>query len=157
MGSAVQQRPHEVLDACHREMLLHLGELSALASRLGESGLDATARATAGQIEAFFSATARDHHALEERSVFPPLLAQGKPEVVAAVRTLQQDHGWIEENWIELSPQLAAIADGQTGFDPDEFAHAVEVFVELCQRHIALEESLIYPQSRELWARGRGA
>lgn len=157
MGSAVQQGPHEVLDACHREMLLHLDELSALSGRIAESGADAAARATAGQIEAFFSATARDHHALEERSVFPPLLAQGKPEVVAAVRTLQQDHGWIEENWIELSPQLATIADGQTGFDPDEFTHAVEVFVELCQRHIALEESLIYPQSRRLWAQGRGA
>jgi hypothetical protein len=70
----------------------------------------------------------------------------------ALVRTLQQDHGWIEENWIELAPQLRAIATGSHWFEPAELLHAVEVFHDLCLGHIALEESVIYPESKALWA-----
>ena len=69
-----------------------------------------------------------------------------------AVRTLQQDHGWIEENWIELAPLLRAIADGSNWYQDAEFQHAVGVFVELLNGHIALEETLIYPESKARWA-----
>jgi hemerythrin-like domain-containing protein len=65
---------------------------------------------------------------------------------------LQQDHGWIEENWIELSPQLRALALGNTWLDAAEFNHYAEVFLELCREHIALEESMIYPESKARWA-----
>jgi len=76
-------------------------------------------------------------------------LASGNAELAQAVRTLQQDHGWIEENWIELAPQLRAIAVGNDWIDAAEFQHDVEVFLELCNGHIALEETLVYPAAKE--------
>jgi len=140
------------LDACHRQIHEHLAGLTALAQHVQLVGIDAEVMQQAGAIEQFFSGTSRDHHAQEERSVFPALLSSGNSELETAVRTLQQDHGWIEENWIELGPQLRAIATGSNWVDPAEFLHAVEVFVELCMGHIALEETLIYPESKARWA-----
>ena len=136
------------LDACHQQMQMHLAELAALVAQMESSGVDAKAQRQAGAIETFFSSTARQHHAEEEKNVFPALLASGNAELVAAVQTLQQDHGWIEENWIELGPQLRAIALGNNWFDDDEFKHGAEVFLALCQEHIALEESLVYPEAK---------
>jgi len=143
----------EALDACHRETHDHLSDLARLARHIEVSGVDEEAQRLAGTIEAFFSSTSREHHAEEERSVFPVLLASDNAELVQAVRSLQQDHGWIEENWIELAPQLRAIASGINWVDAAEFQHAVEVFLDLSMGHIALEETLIYPESKARWAK----
>jgi hypothetical protein len=67
---------------------------------------------------------------------------------------LQQDHHWLEEDWMELSPQVDAIACGQSWYDIDALRECVEVFNALSLEHIALEEALIYPHGREL-IRGR--
>ena len=153
MSAVSEPVSFEYLDACHQQMHLHLIELMALAQQMEATGVDARIQQQAGAIEAFFSVTSRQHHADEEKIVFPSLLASGNVELEAAVRTLQQDHGWIEENWIELAPQLRAIASGNNWFDEAEFQHDVKVFVELCQCHITLEETLIYPESKALSAR----
>lgn len=144
--------PFEALDACHRDIARHLAALSALARHIDESGIDDKARQQSATIEAFFSGTSRQHHRDEEQGVFPALLNGGNAELAQTVRTLQQDHGWIEENWIELAPRLRAIASGNGWTDPVEFQNYVEVFTELLQGHIALEESLIYPESKARWA-----
>jgi hemerythrin-like domain-containing protein len=136
------------LDACHQQMQMHLAELAALVRQMETSGVDARAQRQAGAIEAFFSGAARQHHAVEYKNVFPPLLISGNAELVAAVHALHQDHGWIEENWIELGPQLRAIALGNNWFDIADFKHGAEVFLALCQEHIALEESLVYPEAK---------
>ncbi len=141
------------LDACHRRIQAHLDRLATLASRVQNEDLGEEIRAEGGAIEEFFSRTLRPHHDDEERNVFPLLLDSGDAELVTFVRTLQQDHGWIEENWIELAPELRAIAQGNHWVEPADFLHNVEVFLELCYGHVALEESLIYPQSRARWAR----
>ena len=124
----------DALDACHRDIAHHLADLQSLARHLEEAGIDARARSEARRIEAFFSGTSRKHHADEEVGVFPPLLASGDPELVQAVRRLQQDHGWLEEDWLELELQAY-----------------IQVFGDLLLGHIALEESLIYPASRARW------
>jgi hemerythrin-like domain-containing protein len=142
----------EALDACHRQTLVQLTNLTALIAHIETAGVDGAARHDAGEIENFFSNTSRAHHAEEEKTVFPPLLSTGDAEMVAVVRRLQQDHGWIEENWIELAPQLRAISMGNTWLDAAEFQHYAEVFLDLCKEHIALEESLIYPESKAKWA-----
>ncbi len=136
------------LDACHQQIQMHLAELAALLAQMEDAGLDAKAQRQAGAIEVFFSSTARQHHAEEEKNVFPPLLLSDDDELVAAVHALHQDHGWIEENWIELGPQLRAIALGNNWFDVDEFKHGAQVFLTLCHDHIALEESLVYPEAK---------
>jgi len=136
------------MEDCHRQIQSHLTELDRLMEAMETSSLDADGQKRIGAIEAFFSSTARQHHALEERFFFSPLLAGVDLNLVAKVRCLQQDHGWIEENWIELSPQLSAVASGNNWFDLAELKHGVEVFAELCRTHLALEDTLVYPMTR---------
>lgn len=137
----------EVLDDCHARMLAALEDLRTLAQRLEYLGADAEARTMARELAAFFSQVARQHHEDEERHVFPKLLAGGDADVQQAVMRLQQDHGWIEEDWLEISPQLDALAMASS-YDVDALKAAIEVFVTLTQEHIALEEALVYPQAR---------
>ncbi|HXE49518.1 MAG TPA: hemerythrin domain-containing protein [Ramlibacter sp.] len=157
MRVVTEPTPFEALDACHREILAHLKDLAELVRQIEAKGVDAAAQRQAGVIEAFFSGTSRQHHEQEEKTVFPPLLASGDPALTETVRTLQQDHGWIEENWIELAPQLSAIASGNNWPDAAELQHGVQVFVDLCTGHIALEETVVYPESRAQWARAVAA
>ena len=138
----------DVLDLCHRHTLFALGKLAALVARLKGRGPDPEARAIAAEIVHFFSTTAREHHEDEERHLFPGLLSAGEPEIVQAVLRLQQDHHWLHIDWMELSPQLEAIAGGQTSYDIDALADGAQVFIALSHDHIALEESCIYPQAR---------
>jgi hemerythrin-like domain-containing protein len=138
------------LDAVHRRIADHLDRLDRLIEHLDRIGVDAHARTEARAIESFLSQTAAQHHHDEETQVFPGLLSSADAELVASVRMLQQDHGWIEEDWLEMAPQLRAIASGYSWYDPAELRHAVQVFGELCREHIALEESVIYPQARAL-------
>lgn len=142
----------QALDACHQEIQQNLDALSALLPQLEVGADDMAFRQQIGNIEAFFSGTSRQHHAEEEKNIFPPLLASDNAELVHAVRTLQQDHGWIEQNWLELAPMLRAIAQGEDWVDPAEMQHHVEVFLSLCQDHISLEETLIYPEAKRSFA-----
>jgi hemerythrin-like domain-containing protein len=152
MTTTAHPQPFKALDACHLQIQEHLVELQRMAAHMQNEGLSDADRKLAGEIEAFFSSTSREHHAQEEQIVFPPLLADGSDEIKAAVRSLQQDHGFIEENWIELGPQLRGIAEGNDWFEVAEYQHNVALFLELMNGHIALEESLIYPESKAMWA-----
>lgn len=138
----------EALDQTHREVMHTLVELARLLDHLDAHGADAAARQQAQAICAFFDGAARAHHAAEEQVVFPSLLASGDEDLVHHVRRLQQDHGWLEEDWIELGPQLRAVAEGYNWFDLDMLRHAIPVFAELYHDHIALEETVVYPASR---------
>jgi iron-sulfur cluster repair protein YtfE (RIC family) len=136
------------LDGYHAQVRGHLDRLAALATRVENGQFDAETSAEACAVEAFFSGSMQEHHRVEESGVFPVLLASDDTELVNVVRTLQQDHGWMEQNWIELAPQLRAIAQGNGWIDPAEFMHGAEVFLELSYGHAALEEALVYPRAR---------
>lgn len=146
---AIQQVDRfKALDTCHQQMHRQLAELADLLERLDTESDSPHCRQKAKNIEAFFSVVARPHHAEEETLVFPDLLLNGNAELVQVVQTLQQDHRWIEQNWLELAPMLRAIAQGEDWVDMAEIKHNAEVFVSLCHDHIALEESLIYPEAK---------
>ena len=136
----------DVLDACHRQAVAMLARLSDLVSGLDQGDPDREAREAAEEIIQFFSQTARQH---QERHVFPRLLGSDDPETVQAVLRLQQDHHWMDVDWRELSPALAAIAAGQGGYDAAALREGVEIFTALTHDHIALEESCIYSQAGE--------
>ena len=148
-ATAVAPGAFEVLDACHRQTVAMIVRLSNLVSGLDHGGPDREAREAAEEIIEFFSQTARLHHEDEERHVFPRLLGSDDPETVQAVLRLQQDHHWMDVDWRELSPALAAIAAGQGGYDVGALREGVEIFTALTHDHISLEESCIYPQARE--------
>ena len=135
----------DVLDRTHREIVEMLARLHLLIEKLEVRGIDDGVRKLAQDICVFFDKTARPHHAAEEELVFPDLLAGGDPELV---KRLQQDHGWLEEDWLELAPHLRAVANGQSWYDIDVLRSGVPVFTELYRDHIALEETVVYPASR---------
>jgi hemerythrin-like domain-containing protein len=146
---AIQQVDRfKALDTCHQLMHQQLAELADLLERLDTDSDSPHCRQKTKTIEAFFSEVARPHHAEEEKMVFPDLLLSSNAELVQAVQTLQQDHRWIEQNWLELAPMLRAIAQGEDWVDMAELKHNAEVFLRLCHDHIALEESLIYPEAK---------
>jgi hemerythrin-like domain-containing protein len=136
------------LDACHRETLQQLDVLAALVKRLQDTGADPEARAMAAAVVKFFSTTVRRHHDDEERHVFPRVVVSSDPEVVHTVLRLQQDHRWLEEDWMELSAHLEALAAGQSWWDLALLREGSEVFIALSHDHIALEEEMIYPEAR---------
>jgi hemerythrin-like domain-containing protein len=144
--SAVPASPaFETLLAQHQHIHEHLHLLAALAKQVEAQGVDAQVQQQAGAIEAFFSGTARQHHAQEEQTVFQPLLSCADGELSTAIRKLQQDHGWLEENWIELAPQLRALAAGNHWVDASELQHDLDVFLELYREHLTQEEMQVYP------------
>jgi hemerythrin-like domain-containing protein len=138
----------DALDVCHRQTLMALGKLSALITRLTDRGSDDEARAMAHEVVEHFSKTSRAHHEDEERHLFPTLASTGDAATVQAVLRLQQDHDWLEEDWMELSPHLDAVASGQNWYDLDVLREAAAVFTALSHDHMTLEETLIYPQAR---------
>lgn len=138
----------KALDACHQQIHQHLATLTDWMQQMETQGETEALRQQAAAVEAFFSGTSRQHHEEEEKNVFPGLLTSTDDELVQAVKTLQQDHHWIELNWRELSPMLRAIALGEDWVDMAELAHDVDVFVTLCNEHIVLEETLIYPEAK---------
>jgi hemerythrin-like domain-containing protein len=142
----------ESLDQTHRQVMQTLNQLTQLVDQVQATGIDDNARRLATEIRRFFDETARAHHAAEEQLVFPSLLASGDAELVQHVQRLQQDHGWLEEDWLELGPHLQAVSEGQGWFDLDILRAAVPVFSELYRDHIALEETVVYPASRRLQA-----
>jgi hemerythrin-like domain-containing protein len=139
----------ETLDATHRQVMLTLERLKKLIDQLEAEGLSDGARVIAADICQFFDGSARAHHAAEEQMVFPGLLSSGDAALVQHVQRLQQDHGWLEEDWLELQPQLRAVAEGYSWYDPDFLRAAIPVFTELYRDHIALEEDIVYPASRQ--------
>lgn len=147
--SAVPPLPEfEKLDQAHRAALEMLQAIDRLITHLDDQGLDAAARASAMDILAFFEGPGRDHHAQEEAQVFPGLLTSSDAELVQHVRRLQQDHGWLEEDWRELKPQIEGIANGYNWYDLAMLRHALPVFTALYQEHISLEENVVYPAAK---------
>lgn len=132
----------------HRAMLEHLSLFDELVAHLLDDGADERARELATRVRDYFDIHARAHHAEEERVVFPPLLATTDAELVHDVRRLQQDHGWLEQDWLEIEPQLDAIARGQATCDLALLRDALPVFRRLYEEHIALEEARVYPPAQ---------
>ena len=147
----------EKLDHTHREALKMLQALGRLLAALPQSGLDDEARASALAIMDFFNGPARGHHAEEEARVFPELLAVGDAALTQQVLRLKQDHGWLEQDWRELAPQIEAIASGYAWYDLDMLLAALPIFNTLYEEHIALEEALVYPEARRRRAAARAA
>jgi hemerythrin-like domain-containing protein len=140
--------PFEALDKTHHQVMLTLAQLANLHQHLEDKGVDDEARQIAAEICTFFDGSARAHHAAEEQFVFPALLAGADATLIQHVHRLQQDHGWLEEDWLELQPQLKAVSEGYSWYDIDALRAAIPIFTELYRDHIALEEDIVYPASR---------
>ncbi|MGI9217821.1 MAG: hemerythrin domain-containing protein [Hydrogenophaga sp.] len=139
----------EFLDSTHQDIQQQLQLLHTLVDAIENEGLNDATRGTARRVLDYFNGEARQHHLDEEKHIFPSLLASQNAEVVQATEHLIQDHGWLEENWIQIAPSLEAATGGNLWFDTAELRHALEVFEALYLDHILLEESIAYPEARK--------
>jgi hemerythrin-like domain-containing protein len=128
-----------------------LSELSAL--------LDPAARARriAADAVEFFRPTVFEHHAEEERELFPAVLAsaaQGseRDRVQALVDRLTAEHRNVEAIWKVIEPEIKAVAKGRdTRLDSRELVHLVKTYVE----HARFEEAEFLPLSQTILGRNQ--
>jgi hemerythrin-like domain-containing protein len=132
------------MDETHREIELVLTQMEQLARLLDLPRQQPQAAELAARACAFFSGPARAHHEAEETQVFPGLLTGNDAGVRAQVQRLQQDHNWIEEDWLEIEPQLQALARGRSPGATDFLRPALDEFTTLYREHLAVEEALLH-------------
>jgi hemerythrin-like domain-containing protein len=139
--------PLGMLSACHRRIERQLAMLARLQRHLPEHGCDTDSRAAARGILKYFDTAAVHHHADEEASVFPRLLAAA-PVATALVADLSRDHRRLAAGWRHLRPSLAAIAAGaRANLAPGEVAAVRRAY----DTHIAREESELIPLAQRLF------
>ena len=139
----------EFLDASHRGIQRHLRNLRTVVNAIEDDTLTSSQKELAKQVLNHFNSEARQHHIDEEMHIFPALLNSQDAHVAHTARHLVQDHGWLEENWLQIEPALEAAANGNQWFDMAELRHAVDVFDALYTDHLMLEESLAYPEAKK--------
>ena len=139
--------PLGMLRACHGRIDKQLATLQRLAAYLPEHGADRDAQSAARAILRYFDNAAPNHHADEEASIFPRLLARS-PAAQGMIATLEGDHrGAFDANWRKLRPLLAGIASGQRDVLPPDLVREVR---EAYDAHIALENDQLIPLCEEL-------
>ena len=139
----------EFLNKTHRDIMAQLVLLSPMVDAIESEGLNTANREKIRRLLHYFNTEAREHHLDEEKHIFPALLNSQDEAIVHTTQRLTQDHGWLEENWIQIAPSLDAAANGNLWFDIRELRHAIEVFEALYLDHIMLEESIAYPEAKQ--------
>ena len=145
------EQPFEMLEACHQRVQRSLGLLARIVEHVEHQGHDASSRGACGDVLRYFDLAAPLHHEDEELHVFPLLLAQGAPDVVALVQRLQQDHVQMAADWAAARAPLVALCDGDAqplGAAGD----ALDRFASRYAGHIAAEEGAAYPAAAALLA-----
>ena len=137
---------------CHVGILSHLNRFGELPALLESA---AKARAIAQETLAFFHAAVYEHHAEEERALFPAVLASAAPgdelvRVKAITDQLVREHRHIEAVWTHLEPQLKMLAKGQPA---DVDVADIEQLVNHYRSHAAYEEETFLPLSHTLLSR----
>ena len=90
--------PLGMLRACHGRIERQLVTLDRLERHLPEHGADADAQAAAAAILRYFDNAAPNHHADEEASVFPRLLARA-PDARELIASLPHRPGCAARAW----------------------------------------------------------
>jgi hypothetical protein len=141
---------------CHAGIVSELDQLDRLPALLAPV---AQARQIATHALGFFRTAAFEHHAEEERELFPAVLASASKgeehdKVVALVDQLTHEHRQIEATWKLLEPALKAIAKGQDSRLPvDEVATMVASLVTDYRGHAHFEEVYFLPLSQTILSR----
>jgi len=135
--------PLEMLLACHRRIEKQLQTLERLRVHLQSHGVDADASTAAQALLRYFTRAAVDHHADEERDLFPLLeqriTDEGDRQRFLALReSLEREHREVEAQWARLRKPLEGIADG---FTRPLAESDVRAFANAYAKHITVEES----------------
>lgn len=137
---------------CHVGILSHLKAFGGLPALLEPA---ARARKIAEETLGFFEDVVLEHHAEEERELFPAVLASAvKGEEVERVQfivdRLTREHRQVESTWKKLKPHVKKIAKGESA---DLDTSAVEALVRDYGAHAAFEEAEFLPLCRTILGR----
>ena len=144
------EAPFEMLDACHERVERMLRLLGKLREHVKSHGADAQARDAARDVMRYFDQAGPHHHEDEERHVFPPLLVQRDPAVLAVVIRLKQDHREMAVMWVRMRATLLALVEtneGWAGFSAEE-EQCFDTYDALYRRHLVDENGVVYPAAR---------
>jgi len=144
--------PIDDFSQCHVGIVSHLhtlGELPALLQPARQARLIA-----AGTIK-FFREAVYEHHAEEERELFPAVLASAvkgeeRDKVQSLVNSLTAEHRKVEADWHRLEPRLKAVAKGH---DADIDGAEITALVQTYLAHARLEEEVFLPLSQAILGR----
>lgn len=146
------EQPFEMLEACHERVQRSLALLQRLVDHVDRNGHDADSRSAARDVLRYFDIAGPHHHEDEERHLFPRLRDHPDARVREAVATLAQDHARLHALWQRLRAVLLTWRDAEA---PPPISAAeralVNDFVTAYERHIPLEESVVYPAARPLF------
>jgi hypothetical protein len=144
--------PLDTFSQCHAGILSHLRSFAELPALLDPA---ARARQVAADMLGFFREAVFEHHAEEERELFPAVLASATPGdehayVQAITDRLTREHRQVEAAWARIEPALKHVAKGQDSLlDP----LAVATLVSTYQAHATYEEQVFLPLSEAILAR----
>ena len=149
--SAGFDAPVELLQACHERIDKQCGTLRRLSKHLETHGSDSNARSASASILRYFEIAGPNHHADEERDVFPVLLERIAPTergvLQDIVNQLCEEHLRMDAMWGQLRPLLLLITDTKPVILPYDM---VDSFVTLYEQHIEREEKFIIPHAQTL-------
>jgi pyridoxamine 5'-phosphate oxidase len=137
--------PLGMLLACHVRMRRQLATLERLQRHIPESGADSEARTAASAIIRYFDQAGANHHADEDQSLLPRLVARA-PEIAALAAQIGEDHRELDRYWRKLRPLLSGIAAGRNeALPPALVREACGAYLD----HLEREESQLLPVARE--------
>jgi hemerythrin-like domain-containing protein len=138
--------PLGLLAACHGRIRDRLRTLARLQRHLPEHGHDQDACAAARGLLKYFDEAAPNHHADEERSLFPRLAARSS-DAAELLDQLALEHDALEAHWRRLRPLLAAIVAGQrANLSPRQVRELRSAY----EAHIQREDDLLLPLAVDL-------
>lgn len=150
--AASMEEPLNAFTQCHAGIL---SQLQALAELPALAAAGARARTIAADSLALFKDAVIDHHAEEERELFPAVLRSAQPGeerdlVQALVSQLTSEHRVIEALWKRVEPAINATAKGK---DADVNGAAVGELVRAYNAHARLEETQFLPRAETILGR----
>lgn len=145
--------PIQNFSQCHVGIVAHLQRLAELPALLAPAR---QAQQVAAEALRFFREAVCEHHAEEERELFPAVLASAakgdeRDRVQAIVERLTREHRQLEAAWSKLEPALKAVAKGDVHAPLD--GAAVAALVQDYQGHARYEEDVFLPLSQTILGR----
>jgi hemerythrin-like domain-containing protein len=142
--------PIGMLGDCHRRIERFLNALLTVATCAKGGSLTLEQQAALATSLRYFREAAPKHTADEEESLFPRLSRLDRPDLqplLSKIDSLQQDHECAERGHREVDHlgQLW-LADGRLSLqDAEHLATMLTQLAELYRRHIALEDTEVFP------------